>query len=488
MNRDLGASPDPSLGSLSAFDLVAGRPMMNLSRLPRMQFANPPIEYPLAAYRNDPRLALNPKPNLNPLRGGAFMGLLRLPATVWRLSRIMNRTKREAATFPDRFRTIAAEFAAKSRAAHDRDWSQCDAAQLVRDIEWWRDFTLIDFARESLKPTVFADLHWNALAETLRPKLGAERAEAAVRELSLGAKPDEGEDYAAGVQAFAARRLTREEFLARFGHRCTNEMELSQPRWSEDPAAVDRLRESIAASSHFTEAAHAEVVARIRAEAKLGGPACDQFVKSVQSLRTCLGLREAAKHYLLKGYAFIRRLLVELDRRLGLNGGLFFLETTDFPELLAGKDLTAKIAARRKRRQTELTLETPAVLFSDDLEAIGRPLPPPASGDKLEGVPLSAGVAEGPALVLSEPGAVPAEGGYVLVCPSTDPAWVPLFAKAAALVMETGGVLSHGAIVAREFGLPAVAGLPGLLGQLKTGDRLHVDGGRGIVTRVTPDS
>src|SRR5262245_7512020 len=104
----------------------------------------------------------------------------------------------------------------------------------------------------------------------------------------------------------------------------------------------------------------------------------------------------------------------------------------------------------------------------------------------MQGVPLSAGVAEGPALVLEHPHASDLPGeDYVLVCPSTDPAWVPLFVKAKALVMETGGVLSHGAIVAREFGLPAVAGLPGATERLKTGQMLRVDGGRGTVTIVS---
>src|SRR5262249_12639004 len=68
---------------------------------------------------------------------------------------------------------------------------------------------------------------------------------------------------------------------------------------------------------------------------------------------------------------------------------------------------------------------------------------------------------------------------YILVCPTTDPAWVPLFVHARGLVMETGGVLSHGAIVAREFGLPAVAGLPDVHRRLRTGQRLRVDGGTG---------
>jgi rifampicin phosphotransferase len=83
--------------------------------------------------------------------------------------------------------------------------------------------------------------------------------------------------------------------------------------------------------------------------------------------------------------------------------------------------------------------------------------------------------------------APPGDAGYILVCPTTDPAWVPLFVSATGLVMETGGVLSHGAIVAREFGLPAVAGLPGITSRLKTGQRLRVDGGKGTVTILTAD-
>jgi rifampicin phosphotransferase len=193
-------------------------------------------------------------------------------------------------------------------------------------------------------------------------------------------------------------------------------------------------------------------------------------------------LRESAKHYLLKGYALIRRVLVELDRCYGLNGGVFFLTPDELPRLTKGEDLSGLIAERRRRRAIVLTLEVPPVLFSDDLEAIGRPVVVEGA-DTLQGVPLSAGVAEAPALVLDQPltANLPSEP-YILVCPSTDPAWVPLFVHARGLVMETGGVLSHGAIVAREFGLPAVAGLAGVQRRLKTGQRLRVDGGRGTVT------
>lgn len=486
MNRDLGARPDPSLGSLSAFDLVAGRPMMNLSRTPRMQFAKPPIEYPLAAYKADPRKALDPKPVLNPLRDGALRGLLRLPATIWRLWRVMSTTRTLAATFADRFtKDVAPPFVATAGQALSQDWSKLDPSALVREYDLWVTKALVEFARESLKPTVFADWSWGELLRIVQPTLGEERARTAIGELTLGAHPPADADLAAGVRKLAEGAIDRATFLDRFGHRSTNEMELSQPRWGEAPEEVDRLIGTGKAQHSYSQPQVSwEAIAD---EAKLFGPGRDRFKVQIERLRTYLGLREAAKHYLLMGYAVIRRALVELDRRLGLSNGVFFLTPADFPDLLAGKDVAGRIVAARKRRQAQLALEVPPVLFSDDLDAIGRPFPEPAGGDRLDGVALSAGVVEGPALVLTEPvAAPPGEGGYVLVCPSTDPAWVPLFVQARGLVMETGGVLSHGAIVAREFGLPAVAGLPGATKRLKSGQVIRVDGGRGTVTVLEP--
>jgi pyruvate,water dikinase len=481
MNRDLGASPDPALGSLGGYDLVAGRPMANLSRLPRMQFRHPPFEYPFAAYKADPRKALDPKPVLNPLPGGFFRGLLRLPVTIWQLSRMMRRTRKQAETFAAEFtENCVPAFVSQVEQTAAEDWSKLDPKDVVLKFELWREATLVAFAFNSLKPTVFADLAWSTLVGLLLPKLDEERAKAAVAELAVGARPPEDADLAGGIRKLAAGEIDRATFLERFGHRGPNEMELAQPRWAEVPEELDRLIAGI--NAHPLQRVGVDTDwAKVADEAKLHGPARDRFKAEVERLRTYLGLREAAKHYLLMGYAVIRRALVELDRRFGLSGGIFFLTPADFSDLLAGNDLSAKIAAARRRRQTELALEVPPVLFSDDLEAIGRPPPEPPGEDRLDGVALSAGVAEGPALVLTEPTAAPPGGGYVLVCPSADPAWVPLFARARGLVMEAGGVLSHGAIVAREFGLPAVAGLPGVTHRLKTGQTVRVDGGRGTV-------
>jgi rifampicin phosphotransferase len=316
----------------------------------------------------------------------------------------------------------------------------------------------------------------------LRRKLGPERARAALGELSMGVKPDPEADLPGALRELAEGRLGREEFLKRFGHRGSQDMELAQPRWAEDPSALDHLPRPAQAAAGDEPAQRWEKVA---AEAGLSALERAALNPQVRALHTYLGLRETAKHHFMRGYALVRRALVELDGRYRLHGGVFFLTPDELPRLVQGEDFAAVIAGRRRRRAAALALELPPVLFSDDLEAVGRPVPV-AGAESLQGLPLSAGTADAPALVLHEPrtDGLPAEP-YVLVCPSTDPAWVPLFARARGLVMDVGGVLSHGAIVAREYGLPAVAGVPGVQKRLRTGQRLRVDGARGTV-KVLP--
>ncbi len=481
MNRDLGASPDPTLGSESAFDLIAGRPMCNLSRMPRMQFPHPPIEYPFDKLKANPRLALDPKPVLNPMRDG-LRAWLRLPGIAWRLNSMSSTTRKLAATFANEFTTrIVPPFVQEARDALREDWSKLDSPTLLKHFHHWTDRTLVQFARHSLKPTVFADLAWNTLFELLKPKLGEAGAKTAISELASGT----GAELAVAVKQLADGTLDQRTFLERFGHRCQNEMELAQPRWSETPTHGPNAHGPNAHGR--SSVGFDEIAARIAAlaPAQPSAPSRGHVTQWAERLRVYLGLREAAKNALMLGYAVIRKSLVELGRTTALRGDLFYLVPAELPELIAGKDFTTVVRDRKKQRQLELSLEVPAVVFSDALDVIGRPEPVPVGATTFEGIAISVGSAEGLALVLTEPTApLQMDEPYILVCPSTDPAWVPLFVHAKGLIMETGGVLSHGAIVAREFGLPAVAGLPGITKQIRTGQRVRVDGTHGTVVIV----
>jgi rifampicin phosphotransferase len=468
MYRDFGFNPDPALASTSAYDLIGGRPYLNLAREPRLESKKPLSGYPLAAYKVDPARALNPKRD-DPRGLRKWLGLFGIVRVTMKVVRASDRF---AAEFRE---TIIPPFAAAVEKAAGEDLSKLDPSALVSRFETWANRTLVEFARHSLKPTLLADFSWRVVEDLIRKPLGADRAREVLTALSQGAKSDPDADLPGAIRSLARGDLSPAEFLRRFGHRGPNEMELAAPRWSENPVGLTAL----AAGSSPTAPAYG--LAELGQELKWNGVQEKMLTLNVGKLQTYLGLRETGKHHLMRGYAEVRRTLVELDRRFGLDGGIFYLTPEELPALVAGTDLKGTANQRRTARAVELTLEVPPVLFSDDVEAIGRPLPPPVGAENLTGVPLSAGVAEGPALVLTEPTAAP-EPGYILVCPSTDPAWVPLFVHARGLVMESGGTLSHGAIVAREFGLPAVAGLPGVQHRIKSGQRVRVDGGRGTVS------
>jgi pyruvate,water dikinase len=488
MYRDLGFNPDPSLDDGGIFDLVCGRPYCNLSREPRMQFRDLPFEHPFAVLKANPRKALYPQPILNPARAGWRFWLL-LPIITIRLIRSAALLKRLGQTFPRHFREdILPAFRAAVREEAGQDLTRLDDAALLERLERVIRLSLVDFARDSLKPTVLAAVALVNLERVLIRALGPDRGRAVLGELAAGARPDPEADLPAAVRAVQAGQKDRRQFLEEFGHRGHQEMELAQPRWGEDPAALDGLFGAVSRPAGSGDVNRTEAEAAwqpIVAEAKVPPSRQADLRTELELLHMHLGLRETAKHHLMEGYAVVRRILVELDRRYRLDGGIFFLLPEELPRLTAGEDLAALVRQRRRRRQVALSLEVPAVLFSDSLDAIGRTIPIEGADDTWQGTPLSAGVAEGLALVLREPtGAAPPDEPYILVCPSTDPAWVPLFTHARGLVMETGGVLSHGAIVAREFGLPAVAGLPGVQDRLRTGLRLRVDGGSGQITII----
>jgi phosphoenolpyruvate synthase/pyruvate phosphate dikinase len=147
-------------------------------------------------------------------------------------------------------------------------------------------------------------------------------------------------------------------------------------------------------------------------------------------------------------------------------------------------DLRSVVAARREVYDREMRRRhIPRVLLSDgtDVEAVHHG--GPVEGD-LVGTPASAGTITGVARVVMDPVGAHLEPGEILVAPSTDPGWTPLFLTAGGLVMEMGGANSHGAVVAREYGIPAVVGVREAVTRIKTGERITVDGSTGAVTTL----
>ena len=288
-------------------------------------------------------------------------------------------------------------------------------------------------------------------------------------------------------------------FLDRFGHRALWEIDPGIARWSEEPAYVLGLIRSYMdapedadqeAQFHRqrkeAEAVAADLVAQVRA-AKVGLRA-RIFGWQLRCYRQLGGLREQPKFEGARMIALARRIWLDAGTELVANGALDAAEDVlflRFDDLLAWEsgragDLRAKASEARAEYEREKARRAVPRWMTSDGEAIFGVKAVESEG-VLSGLPVSAGTHEGRVRVIMHPVGAKLERGEVLVCRGTDPGWTPLFLQAGALVMETGGAVSHGSIVAREYGLPAVAGVADATTRLSDGQRVRVDGQSGQV-------
>src|SRR5215216_5124856 len=342
-------------------------------------------------------------------------------------------------------------------------------------------------------PTTEMDLALWALAQRVRADPAAAKA---VRETPPERLADE---YRSGalppkLQAGLA------EFLGAYGHRAVAEIDLGLPRWSEDPTYILgvlanylRLDDPEAApdvqfarATREAEQMVGELTRRAAREGRLRGVLVKFLLGRARSLS---GLREMPKFCIILLMARARELLwsvgAELAEagRLQSAGDIFFLSMPEAWAVLAGEDLRPSIRDRRVVYEQETRRKhVPRLLLSDGTEPAAAAQNAAGTDGVLRGTPASGGVVTQKARVILDPGEASLEPGEILVAPSTDPGWTPLFLTAGGLVMEMGGPMSHGAIVAREYGIPAVVGVPDATERIETGARITVDGSAGEVT------
>jgi rifampicin phosphotransferase len=342
-------------------------------------------------------------------------------------------------------------------------------------------------------PTTEMDLALWALAQWARADSTTAKL---VRETSPGLLAQEyrGGGLPAGLQTGLG------DFLSTYGHRGVAEIDLGLPRWSEDPTYILgvlanylRLEDpELAPDIQFGAAARQaeEMVDELRRRAERKGRVRGILVGFLlRRARELAGLRELPKFCMILLFARARALLRTVGEelagagRLERAGDIFFLSLPEARTALVDGDLRAIVRERRAAYEQELKRRrVPRILLSDGTEPVtGTPAALPDRPGVLCGTPASGGVVTGRARVILDPTNAVLEPGEVLVTPSTDPGWTPLFLTAGGLVMEMGGAMSHGSVVAREYGIPAVVGVPDATGRITNGTRITVDGSAGEV-------
>jgi pyruvate,water dikinase len=289
-------------------------------------------------------------------------------------------------------------------------------------------------------------------------------------------------------------------YLDKYGMRCVGEIDITRPRWSERPTALVptilgnvKNFEPGAGGRRFEQGREEafvkaeELLARLRALPD-GESKAEQAKAMIDRVRTFIGYREYPKYFMVSRYFVYKQALMEEAGRLvrarvlGDREDIFYLTLQELAEVARTSQVDAALIRRRKDAfESYHALSPPRVLSSDGEVIAGAYRRDDTPPDALIGLPVSAGTAEGRARVILDMAQADLEAGDILVTAFTDPSWTPLFVAIAGLVTEVGGTMTHGAVIAREYGLPAVVGVEHATQLIHDGQRIRVHGTDGYV-------
>jgi pyruvate,water dikinase len=291
-------------------------------------------------------------------------------------------------------------------------------------------------------------------------------------------------------------------FMERYGMRGTGEIDFGQPRWREEPTPIMHtlqsylnIDEASAPDALFAKSKQAasNAIEKIAAKARKqpGGWLKEKIARgAARRVRLLMGVRESPKFFAIRTMGIARRALLEVGEEFVQAGAieqandLVFLKLDELEALAKNesRDWKALIDERRATYERELRRrQVPRILVSDGrafYEGLGSETD---TADVITGSPVSPGVAEGNVHIIFDPSGAQLAPGEILVCPGTDPAWTPLFMAAGGLITEVGGMMTHGSVVAREYGIPAVVGVHEATTRLKNGQRIRIDGTTGKI-------
>ncbi|RSS82176.1 phosphoenolpyruvate synthase [Streptomyces sp. WAC06614] len=307
-------------------------------------------------------------------------------------------------------------------------------------------------------------------------------------------------DELAKLPGGPAARDAIEAYLDRYGMRCVGEIDITRPRWRERPATlVPAILDNVrnfgpgAAARRFEQGLRTarekerEVLSRLR-ELPDGDRKADETKRMIDRVRTFIGYREYPKYAIVsRSFVYKQALMAEAERlvRAGVLAEQEDACYLTFPELhdaVRSHRVDQRLVQQRKDAFRSYRALTPPRVLTSDGEALdGSYRRDDVPAGALVGLPVSAGTVEGRARVVLDMTDADLQAGDILVTVFTDPSWSPLFVGIAGLVTEVGGLMTHGAVIAREYGLPAVVGVARATRSIRDGQRIRVHGTDGYV-------
>ncbi|TCW41688.1 pyruvate,water dikinase [Laceyella sacchari] len=289
-------------------------------------------------------------------------------------------------------------------------------------------------------------------------------------------------------------------YLDKYGMRCTGEIDITKPRWSEKPTSLIPMIlsniknfEPNASARKFEQGRQEalnkerELLERLK-QLPDGEHKAKQTKQVIRLIRDFIGYREYPKYSMInRFFVYKQALMKEAEQLVQANvirekEDIFYLTFEELREVVATNKLDDQIINKRKEEHKRFEKLTPPRVITSDGEIIAgkyqrENIPPHA----IVGLPVSSGVIEGRARVILKMEEADLEDGDILVTAYTDPSWTPLFVNIKGLVTEVGGLMTHGAVIAREYGLPAVVGVENATKRIKDGQRIRVHGTEGYI-------
>ncbi|GFP74099.1 phosphoenolpyruvate synthase [Clostridium fungisolvens] len=286
-------------------------------------------------------------------------------------------------------------------------------------------------------------------------------------------------------------------FLKKYGMRGSGEIDITKPRWNEDPTQLipsiishvrttrpgehrEKYNQGIVEATQAEE----EILMQFKSLKRI------KIKRLVKLYRNLMGMREHHKFAVVKLLNIYKRAILEEARSFVQRGiledeeDIFYLTLEEIIELEEGtfsNNIKDFIVERKKQHEVNKDKNPPRVMTSEGEIIVGKSRDVIVPEGALSGTPVSVGVIEGIARVVVRLEEAKLNPGEILVAPYTDPAWTPLFTSAVGLVTEVGGMMTHGSVVAREYGIPAVVGIEKVTEIIKDGDYIRVNGTDGFV-------
>jgi pyruvate,water dikinase len=381
--------------------------------------------------------------------------------------------------------------------SHQVFMSAMEAAWWLNDqlLEWLGEKNAADTLTQSVPHNVTSEMGLALLdvADVIRPHPDVV---VFLHHVDDDAFLDELSELPGGREA----RYAIEGWLEKYGMRCVGEIDITRPRWAERPSTLVPVIlgnvknfEPGAGARRFEQgrkeawAKEQDVLQRLRALPD-GEKKADEAKQMIDRVRTFIGYREYPKYGMVSRYFVYKQALLREAERFVEDGVLrekndiYFLRFAELHDVVRTKHVDDELIRRRRDAFTSYQALTPPRVLTSDGEAVtGAYRRDDVPTGALVGLPVSAGVVEGRARVVLDMAQADLEPGDILVTAYTDPSWTPLFVAIAGLVTEVGGLMTHGAVIAREYGLPAVVGVVDATRLIPDGRRIRVHGTDGYV-------